>query len=132
MSEIDLNSFNNSGQIFSHLLKNKTILTLFLDDGTKLTGRLLGWDNDFLVILYNKTLQIVAARKVNRLQAELENTPASEPPAISAPEIAKPKITPAPQQGNEIKDQLMAEKARIAERDNSPAKDRLDNLVQNL
>jgi hypothetical protein len=138
MNERELSGFFNSSLIFDQLFKNKTILTAYLEDGTKLSGRLLGWDVNYLLILYGKTLQIIPAAKLIRLQAELENVSPAEavaPEAFEAPVIpepSKPKFTLEPEEGTEIKDQLMAEKAQNeTNKDKPPAKDRLDHLVKN-
>ena len=138
MNEKELNGFFTSSLIFTQLVKNKTMLTAYLEDGTKLSGRLLGWDNDYLLLLYGKTLQMIPAGKLVRIQAELENVPTTETPEVFEveapviPERPKPKFTPEPAEGNEIKDQLMAEKAQNAtNKDKPPAKERLDHLVKN-
>lgn len=136
MNERELNGFFNSSLIFDQLLKNKTMLTAYLEDGTKLSGRLLGWDDNYLLILYGKTLQMIPAGKLARLQAELENVPVAEAPEVSEepiiPERPKPKFTPEPAEGSEIKDQLMAEKTlNASNKDKPPAKERLDHLVKN-
>jgi hypothetical protein len=129
MNEKELNGFFNSSLAFNHLLKNKCALTAYLDDGTKLSGCLLGWDQEFLLILFGKTLQMIPAGKLVRLQAELDNVPLAEAPEV--PELSKPKFTPEPAEGNEIKDQLMADKIQNTNKDLPPAKDRLDHLVKN-
>lgn len=130
MNELELNSFFNSSLIFDLLIKNKSALTVYLEDGTKLSGRLLGWDADYLLILYGKTLQVIPTGKLVRLQAELDSAPAVESPA--APELPKPKFTPEPNEGSDIKDQIMAEKSQNAiNKDKPPAKERLDHLVKN-
>ncbi len=132
MSELNLNNYYNSELIFNYLQQNKNVLTAYLQDGTKLSGRLLGWDSDFLLVLYGKTLQVIPREKLLRLQAELDNTKeeiVEERTVIS--DLPKPKITPEPTEGSEIKDQLMADKAKNANKDTPPTQDRLENLVRN-
>jgi len=71
MSELEFSVWN-SGLILHYLLRKKNEFTLYLDDGTKLTGTLLGWDADFLLIKEGKFLQMIRFSKVTRLQTELE------------------------------------------------------------
>jgi hypothetical protein len=131
MNDKDLNTLFNSSLVFDHLIKNKSSLTAYLEDGSKLSGRLLGWDPQYLIILYGKTLQVVPAGKLLRLQAELDNTQTvPEPPAI--PEATKPKFNLEPMESTSLKDQIMAAKPQNTDIDSPPAKDRLDHLVKNL
>ena len=62
----------NSGLVLNYILNKKSVFTLYLDDGAKLTGTLLGWDADFLLIQDGGFLQMVRLGNVTRLQAELE------------------------------------------------------------
>jgi hypothetical protein len=129
MNERDLSGLFNSSLVYDHLIKNKCALTAYLEDGVKISGRLLGWDQGYLIILADKTLQIVPMSKLSRLQAELENIPID--PEVY-PELVKPKFTPEPAEGNDIKDQLLPQtKPQDTDDDGLPAKDRLDNLVKN-
>lgn len=128
MNEKELNGLFNSSLVYDHLIKSKSALTAFLEDGAKFSGRLIGWDQDYLIILSGKTLQMFPTDKLVRLQAELDDTPV-ETPATS--DLPKPKFTPEPIAGNDIKDQIMASKPQNADKDLPPAKDRLDHLVKN-
>jgi hypothetical protein len=128
MNEKELNSLFNSSLVYDHLIKSKCAVTAHLEDGVKFSGRLLGWDRDYLIILSGKTLQMFPASKLARIEAEL-NDVAAETPAM--PELPKPKFTPEPVAGNEIKDQIMASKPQTTDNTAVPAKDRLDHLVKN-
>lgn len=71
MNESEFNVLN-SGLILNYLLRKKSAFTLYLDDGVKLTGTLLGWDADFLLVKEGNLLQMVRFGKITRLQTELE------------------------------------------------------------
>lgn len=71
MNEVEFSVYN-SGLILHYLLRKKSDFTLYLDDGTKLSGTLLGWDADFLLIKEGKSLQMIRFGKVTRLQTDLE------------------------------------------------------------
>ncbi len=71
MNEFEPGIFN-SGMVLNYLLRKRSSFTLYLEDGTKLTGTLLGWDADFLLIKEGKYLQMVRINMISRLQAELD------------------------------------------------------------
>lgn len=71
MNESEFNVFN-SGLILNYLLRKKSAFTLYLDDGEKLTGTLLGWDADFLLVKEENFLQMIRFGKIVRLQTDLE------------------------------------------------------------
>lgn len=71
MNESEFNVLN-SGLVLNYLLRKKNAFTLYLDDGVKLTGTLLGWDADFLLVKDGNLLQMVRFGKIARLQAGLE------------------------------------------------------------
>lgn len=127
---IDFNSsaFLNSGQVFSHLLLNKTPITIYFEDNSKISGIMLGWDANFLLIHDGKTLQIVQLTKFIRLQADLgaisltpETTPLPESPSIPKP----PRIKLA----EAINESVVTEKVTKTDQ---PSPERLDHLVRNL
>jgi hypothetical protein len=139
MNERELANLFNSGLVFNHLLKNKTPLILYLEGGAKISGRLIGWDQNYLIMLCEKSLQMVPNHKLERLQAEFDNIPNAESrdtteknadPELFSP-ISKPKFTLEPGEGTEIKDQIMASKPQNTDTDSVPAKERLDHLVKN-
>lgn len=127
MNELDSLGFLTSDLIFSYVLKNKLVVTIYLEDGTKLRGNLAGWDSDFLSLYDGSALQMLQVKKILRLQAELNNVaPLELPPK---PEAAKPKFTPV---FTEVQPAETGSKAVAAEQPDKPyPQDRLDNLVRN-
>jgi hypothetical protein len=128
MNEKEIDTLFNSSLVYNYLIKNKFPLTAYLEDGSKISGELTGWDQDNLIIHSSKTLQVVPTGKLVRLQAELEDIPME---TSVTPELPKPKFTPEPIVGKEVKDQIMASKSQSAEKDLPQAQDRLDHLVKN-
>ncbi len=78
MNEFEPGVFN-SGLVLTYLLRNKSSFTLYLEDGAKLSGTLLGWDADFLFVKESNYLQMVQLKKITRLQTELEQNIAADP-----------------------------------------------------
>jgi hypothetical protein len=81
-----------SDMIFSYLVNNKTMLSFYLEDGTILTGTVLGRDEVFLMIMENTILRLIQIAKINYLQADLNFTIEDLPGQLSA---LKPNISPA-------------------------------------
>lgn len=141
MNEFETGIFN-SGLVLNYLLRNKSSFNIYLEDGAKITGTLLGWDADFLLIRDGKFLQMVRIKKILRLQAELEqiiamdstvikenlNPPSNEPSRInslSSNSMAKFKPTLT-----EVKTPPTTHENEISEV-KSEVKDKLDHLVKN-
>lgn len=141
MNEFETGVFN-SGMILNYLLRKKSSFTLYLEDGAKLTGTLLGWDADFLLIKDGKFLQMIRINKVLRLQSELEQIIAMDstvmqedlnPTSIEANKITstsadikakfKPTLT-------EVKNPSIDRENESSE-DKGDFKDKLDHLVRN-
>lgn len=140
MNEFDAGIFN-SGLVLNYLLRKKNDFILYLEDGTKLSGTLLGWDSDFLLIKDGKYLQMVRIKKILRLQAEIDQISAIDSAAVpdeyssssnankamasrsTVPAKLKPVLT-------EVKIPAAgAENSGVKE--NNDFKERLDNLVRN-
>lgn len=83
----------NSGLVLNYLLRKKNSFTLYLEDGAKLTGTLLGWDADFLFVKENINLQMVQLKKITRLQTELEQIIAVDEDSVAQQE----KFSPPPE-----------------------------------
>lgn len=140
MSELEY-GVCNSGLILNYLLQKKSDFTLYLDDGTKLSGTLLGWDADFLLLKEGKSLQMVRLSKITRLQTELEQLTALNNqfrPAISSPDIIETtKFNPS--QSNVLsnyKPTLTEVKTPSVNSEKNPeeksdSKNKLDQLVKN-
>lgn len=95
MNEFETGVFN-SGLVLNYLLRKKISFTLFLADGFKLTGTLLGWDADFLFVKDGNNLQMIQIKKVTRLQTDLEQI-------IAVDSIVKQEnFTPPPVETNQI------------------------------
>lgn len=141
MNEFDTGIVTSS-LVLNYLLRNKSNCTLYLEDGVKLNGVLLGWDNDFLLIKEGKFLHMAQLKRVLRLQAELDQitgmTGESTVESVNQPFIESNKsisITAGPL--SKFKPTLTEVKAptAIKETDNSEAKsdfkNKLDQLVKN-
>ncbi len=141
MNKLELSVFN-SGLILNYLLRNKSAFTLYLDDGTKLKGVLLGWDAEFLLIKEDHFLQMIRLGKITRLQAEwdqliaTDNLLMQDNPNPPVAETAKLNPSPSSVLSNfkptltEIKTpSVSSEKSNSGER--SDSKNRLDQLVNN-
>lgn len=133
MSELEFSVYN-SGLILHYLLRKKSNFSLYLDDGTKLSGILLGWDADFLVIKEGKSLQMIRLGRITRLQTELDN---QSQPNLSSPALTETaKINPSPSDVltykpalTEVKTPSVNSEKKAGE--NSDSKYRLDQLVKN-
>lgn len=141
MNEFETGVFN-SGLVLNYLLRKRSSFTLYLDDGAKLVGTLLGWDADFLLIKEGKFLQMVQIKKILRLQAELEQIMAIDsevmqknlnPPAIEGTKIN----SSAADILTKFKPTLTEVKTPSTDRENANSegkvdfKDKLDHLVRN-
>lgn len=143
MNEFDIGIFN-SGLVLNYLLRNKNSFTLYMEDGAKLNGTLLGWDTDFLLVKEGKFLHMVRITAISRLQAELDQLLQGDqevrrenpnPPSIEAPKgnsftsISTPlsKFKPTL---TEVKTPPEREE-KIDSGDKGDFKDRLDQLVRN-
>ena len=139
MSEVEFSVYN-SGLILHYLLRKKNNFTLYLDDGTKFSGTLLGWDTDFLLIKEGKSLQMIRFGKVTRLQTELEQLTELDnqlKPNLSSPAPSETvKFTPSPSDVlsykptlTEVKPSTVRSEKNTGE--SSDFKNRLDQLVNN-
>lgn len=142
MNEFEL-SVLNTGLILNCLLRKKSKFTVYLDDGLKLTGTLLGWDADFLLIKEGDFLQMVRFGKITRLQAELDEILATDNPVTqnnsnpASTEMMKFNPSPSSSVLSNFKPILTevktpsgnSEKVNPGER--SDSKNRLDQLVKN-
>lgn len=140
MNEFDTGIITSS-LVLNYLLRTKSNCTLYLEDGVKLSGILLGWDNDFLLIKEGKFLHMVQAKKVLRLQAEIDQITGASENTLENPnhpfvESNRPNsfvVGSVPK----FKPTLTEVKApaAIKEADDSEAKndykDKLDQLVKN-
>ncbi|NLW46483.1 MAG: hypothetical protein GXY86_03990 [Firmicutes bacterium] len=143
MNELET-GFLNSNLVLNHLIRDKNSFALYLEDGTKLNGTLLGWDADFLLIKEGKFLHMVRISRISRLQADLEQIiqvgsdvkrENSSPPPVEAPRVntltstltplvkLKPTLAEVKTPPSNNDDNISAEKEGF--------KDRLDQLVRN-
>lgn len=123
MSDFLSAGVKNSALIFDYLFQNNIISYAFLEDGTKLKGRLVGWDDQFLLLLDGETIQLLSLKHLLRLEATTVNSGEKN---IPKPEPKKPKITAT----TDEKVPETTEKADVTQQGN-PSKDRLDQLVRN-
>lgn len=77
MNEFEPGVFN-SDLLLNYLLRKKTDFTIYLEDGSKFTGILLGWDSNFLLLKEDQFLQMVRLEKIIRIQTELKQLPAGD------------------------------------------------------
>lgn len=64
--------FFNSSLILKNLLHNQFLVAVHLEGGAAVSGTLLGWDSEYLLIREDKNLQMVPMPKVLRIQVDLE------------------------------------------------------------
>ncbi len=140
-----MNEFNagilNSSLVLNYLLRKKTDFILYLEDGTKLSGTLLSWDSDFLLIKDGKYLQMVRINKILRLQTEMEQISAIDSAVVPDEYSSSPNSNKAMASRStvpaKLKPVLTEVKTPAAGAENSGAKEnndfkeRLDNLVRN-
>ncbi|HEX3047031.1 MAG TPA: hypothetical protein VHY08_19915 [Bacillota bacterium] len=116
----------NSDWAFGFLLKNKTVLTVYLEDGTVLRGTVLGKDEVFLIIMENTILHLAQISKIIRIQTEVNVDSIAE--LLGKTGNQKPKVIPV------INDQNNPPPLASSAEDNSNKehfKNRLDQLVRN-
>lgn len=146
MNEFETGVFNSS-LIFNYLLRTKSSFTLYLEDGSKLNGTLLGWDADFLLIKEGKFLQMIQIKKILHLQAEFDQIVAvvsavtrvdSAPSSLGNDIIDSTiKIGPIADTVSKFKPTLTEVKTPLNEsektdsREKNEFKDKLDHLVRN-
>lgn len=140
MNEFDTGIFN-SGLVLNYLLRNKNSFTLYLEDGAKLNGTLLGWDADFLLVKEGKFLHMVRITAISRLQADLDQLIQGDqevrrenpnPPPIEVPKVNSFTSTSSPL--SKFKPTLTEVKTSLDKEDSGDKgdfKDRLDHLVRN-
>ncbi|NLY76238.1 MAG: hypothetical protein GX075_13225 [Firmicutes bacterium] len=139
-----MNEFNagifNSSLVLNYLLRKKSDFILYLEDGAKLSGTLLGWDSDFLLIKDGKYLQMVRINKILRLQAEMDQISAVDSAAVTTEYSSSSNADKTMASGNtvppKLKPVLTEVKTPATGAENSGAKgndfkERLDNLVRN-
>jgi hypothetical protein len=63
--------FYNSGLILKNLLQNQFEIRVHLEGGTAVSGTVLGWDADYLMLRQEKKLQMIPMPKVLRLEVDL-------------------------------------------------------------
>lgn len=143
-----MNDFNagifTSGLVLNYLLRNKNSFTLYLEDGARLNGTLLGWDADFLMIKEGKALHMVRITAISRLQADLDQLLQSDqevkwenpnPPPIEVPKVNSFTSTSSPL--SKLKPTLTEVKTSANREENNNSgdkgdfKDKLDKLVRN-
>lgn len=83
----------NSGLILNFLLQKQNNFTIYLEDGSKFTGTLLGWDSDFLLLKEDQFLQMVRLGKIIRIQTELKQLPIEDRPAVQDHPNPNPPVT---------------------------------------
>lgn len=83
----------NSGLILNFLLQKQNNFTIYLEDGSKFTGTLLGWDSDFLLLKEDQFLQMVRLGKIIRIQTELKQLPIEDRPAVQDNPNPNPPVT---------------------------------------
>lgn len=115
----------NSNSIFEYLFHNKIPAHAFLEDVTQLKGALIGWDDNFLLLLDGEKIQLISLKRLLRLEADTVKIIEKNVPK---PELVKPKISAVI---NEIEAPAQAEKEKSADGQNKQFKDRLDQLVRN-
>ncbi len=141
MTEFETGIFN-SGLVLNYLLHNRSNFTIYLEDGAKIAGTLLGWDADFLLIKEGKFLQMIRINKILRLQADLEQVIRMDSPVIQENFNQHSIETTRNNSSNnntltKFKPALTEVKTPAAERESenletkSDFKDKLDHLVKN-
>jgi len=83
----------NSGLILNFLLQKQNNFTIYLEDGSKFSGTLLGWDSDFLLLKEDQFLQMVRLGKIIRIQTELKQLPIEDRPAVQDNPNPNPPVT---------------------------------------
>lgn len=134
----------NSDLVLNYLIRNKNSFTLYLEDGTKLNGTLLGWDANFLLLKEGKFLHMIRISSISRLQADLDQIiqvgsevkrENSIPPPVEAPKANTMISTSSPL--SKFKPTLAEVKTASTNNENNNSvekegfKDRLDQLVRN-
>jgi sRNA-binding regulator protein Hfq len=143
MNEFEIGILN-SDLVLNYLFRNKNSFTLYLEDGAKLSGTLLGWDADFLLLKEGKFLHMVRLSRISRLQADLEQitqagSDVKREKSISTP-VEAPKVNTLTSTSSpfaKLKPTLAEVKTPPASNENNSSaekedfKDRLDQLVRN-
>jgi hypothetical protein len=126
MSSNDAPGLINSDWALGHLVKNKTLLTVYLEDGTVLTGTVLGKDDVFLLIMEDTILHMIQINKLIRIQSEVSLDSIAD--LLGKSGNLKPKVIPV------INEQNNPPPLAPSAEDNSNKdhfKNRLDQLVRN-
>lgn len=123
--------FYNSGLILKNLLQNQYLVLVYLEGGTSITGTILGWDADYLLVRETKNLQMVPMQKVLRLQVDLAEILSTQALPTPAPTPSKLTSDPAKRYGHLLEQLPDEQPAGNASSAPPVPKSRLNAMIDN-